>query len=317
MIRVLIPELYADGRSSLLSQDEQAKFYEQGLRPAVQKLAEDQSREWPATYIDEMFRARGRNGQLNFQTKIIPAWHVRQLGNAIRSSLERNGSSWSTGLVFLHQIRGVKHSSQHSLTQDSAKESLVDFLRENQLLNHDFSRLTASSRWWIDVGVEIASTDQRCLAWRTDSHRHIVHALLGIDRQNADRITSPGSSQYARDPTSHLTAVSGCRVTPGPRARGSYDLQYLQLYTTDKALIYRPDQGRFGKFITPADILKGKGIAYAENLYTLYRNAIDNNYSLARVEVRVPLDHGLSVLLDISDDLIRDSLLSFSPNTWW
>ncbi|KAF8956187.1 hypothetical protein BDZ97DRAFT_1764028 [Flammula alnicola] len=322
MIRVLIPELYSKDRSQFLSQAEQKVFYEQGLLPAVQFLSDDQAAEWPATYDDEMFRARGRNGQLNFQTKVIAEWLVEYLGDYIRIYLEANGCSWATGLVFLHQIRGVKHSSQHSLGRDNANAALVNFLQQNQLLrpdNDDVGTLMSSeqSKWWVDVGLEVASQEKRCLAWRTDSHFAIVKSLCGIDEGNADRLTTPTSSQYTRDMASHLTAVSGCRIAPGPHARSQFGVQYVQLYTTDKSLIYRPDRFHHGKFITPADILKGKGVAYAENLFQLYRNAAKKSYSLARVEVRVPLEQASRVLRNVSEGLLRDSLLSFSPNVWW
>jgi hypothetical protein len=115
----------------------------------------------------------------------------------------------------------------------------------------------------------------------------------------------------------HLPAVSGCRITPGRHGRGAPGVEYLQLYTTDKSHIYRLDQGHHGKFITCTDILKGKGVDYSRHLYELYRNAADKTHSLARLEVRVPLLHAPTVLLNIDEDLLYESLLSFSPRIWW
>lgn len=326
MVRVLLPELYSDDRSQNLSQEEQKTFYEKGLLPAMQYLDGDQAAEWPASYDDELFRARGRNGQFSFQTKIVNDFLLDEFGDAIRDCLAHYGCSWGTGLVFLHQIRGVKHSLQHTPNRESAQESLVEFLYQNQLWNPEqnpdtdpVENLTASedSKWWIDVGIEVASSEQRCLAWRTDSHFSVVRAACGLDDRNSQRITSPGSSQYTRDMASHLPGVSGCRITPGIRGAGEFGVKYLQMYTTDKALIYRPEQGHHGKYITPIDILKGKGVSYAQKLYDLYRNAIKDNYSLARLEVRVPLEQSNNALLNISGELLYDSLLSFNRTTWW
>ncbi|KAF9455564.1 hypothetical protein BDZ94DRAFT_1316104 [Collybia nuda] len=89
---VQLPELYSDDRKAHLTQDEMKTFYECGLRPAIVSLSPDTASEWPATYSDEMFRARGQNGQLSFCTKIVAQWLVPELGDAIRLSLAENGS---------------------------------------------------------------------------------------------------------------------------------------------------------------------------------------------------------------------------------
>ena len=90
------------------------------------------------------------------------------------------------------------------------------------------------------------------------------------------------------------------------------------MYTTDKSLTYRQDQGHYGKFITCAGILKGKSTGYIKSLYELYRNAIKGSHSLARLEVRVPLAKAAEVLLySIDEELLRHSLVSFPPEEWW
>lgn len=314
MVRVLIPELYREGRSQFLSQDEQRIFYEAGLRPAVERLQGDNAAEWPATYNDEMFRARGANGQLSFQTKVIADWLLPFLGDYIREALENNGYTWGTGLVFLHQIRGMKHSTSHSVNEESATKALEKFLTDNDL---PVELANERSDWWLDIGVELASKDQQCLAFRTDSHYHIVLALFGISEDHARRITKPGSSSYTRDMASHLPQVSGCRIAPGSRSRGPFDIQYFQLYTTDKSLTYRPDGFHHGKFITCDKILKGKSKEYIDKLYELYFNATKTTYSLARVEMRVPIRFGTEALVTLDSDLMYDSLVSFAPEEWW
>jgi len=313
VVRVLFPELGKVKNSPSLSRDEHQIFYEKGLRPAIQELLGDLSAEWPATYNDEMFRARGRNGQLSFQTKVVSAWHVPFLSALLRHHLDLNNVSWAKGLVFLHQIRGVKHSSFHSFNSDSATKALHMFVRANNLNYAIFS----SGSWWFDVGIEIRSQAKNCLSWRTDSHFHLVQDALKINPNAASRITSLGSSKYTRDLVSHIPLVSGCRIEPGSQASGPYDIAYFQTYSTDKSLIYRQDQGHSGKFITCIDVLKGKGTNYIESLYNLYANAITDNNSHARLEVRVPLSHANTVLLDLDHNLLGNSLVSFPPVIWW
>lgn len=313
MIRVLFPGLYADGRSVFLTQDEQKIFYEQGFRPAVVELLDASAADWPPDYKSEMFRARSHNGQLSFMTKILPEWHVNLLGDTIRECLRTNEVPWGEGLVFLHQIRGVKNSSQHTPLEEDGDVALEEWLDGNFLRKEDL----LSGDWWVDVGLQISSDEKDCLAWRTDSHFHLVKEVLQIPEHQAHRITSITSTKYTRDMTSHLTAVSGCRISPGARAEGPFSVQYLQLYTTDKSLTYRQERGHHGKFITCGDVLLGKAESYCDNLYNVYLAAMNDNFSLARVEIRVPIKHVTSVLLDFRHSMIRQWLVSFPRIVWW
>jgi hypothetical protein len=260
-----------------------------------------------------MTRARGKDGTFSFQTKTLAGWHVGSLGNRIRRALTKNHVPWAEGLVFLHQIRGVKSSSGHTPNREAAIASLDEFLDEH--------RLTVDCRteghWWIDVGLEIASQDELCLAFRTDSHLHIVKEVLEISSRHADRITSLGSSKYIRDLTSHLTSVSGCRISPGARAQGPHQAVYLQMYTTDKSLTYRQDGSHFGKFLTGQDIIKNKADDFCRDLYNIYRDASTENYSLARVEVRVPLSSASDVLTRINIETFRNGLVAVDRVAWW
>ncbi|TFK62821.1 hypothetical protein BDN72DRAFT_902928 [Pluteus cervinus] len=320
MIRVFFPELYNDAgrrQGPFLSQEEQRIFYEQGLRPAIAELLGDKATEWPTTYQGELWRARARSGAFRFQTKVIPEWCLPVLAESIRDHLELNGVSWHHGIEFLHQIRGVKHATTHAVDEESAVSALDRFMTQNGLGEH-LEEMAASGDWWIDVGLEISSMAKDCVAWRTDSHYRIVRKALGINSANAERITRPGSSKYVRDVTSHLPAVAGCRIAPGVRAQGDAEIKYVQLYTTDKSLIYHPDgQGHFGKIMTGRDVLEKKDQAYIENLYGVYINAIDSNHSLARIELRTPIKEAHSILLDLDDDLIRRSLVVFPGKEWW
>lgn len=314
MIRVLIPGLYDEQtRSPYLSQEDQKAFYEKGLLPAVQDLCESSADGWPATYDDEMFRARGRNGTLSFQSKMIPRWNVSSLGSTIRRYLRNAGIPWAKGIVFRHQVRGVKHSTGHELTVDAANEALADFL---STLFLDRERISSHGSWWVDVGIEVSSAEENCLAWRTDCHVHVVREICQIDNENAQRITRMGSSKYARDMVSHLPQVSGCRIKPGIRAQGPMEVAYLQLYCTDKSLTYRQDSGHHGKFITCDDIIKGKTYDFIDKLYALYINAVEKHNAHARMEVRVPLQFASRALLNVDFDVLYNSLVSFPAVEW-
>ena len=315
MIRALIPGLYdPHTRSPFPTREDLTTFYELGFLPGVQELCEDRSAEWPPTYTDEMFRARGRNGTLSFQTKMIPCWNVYALGSRIRSKLRDAGVPWATGIVFLHQIRGVKDTTWHDLSENGAEQALDEFLALESL---DKETLSRRGKWWVDVGLEAFSDDKDCLAWRTDSHTAVVQEICQISERNAQRITSVGSSKYTRDMISHLPQVSGCRIEPGVQGQGGYRVAYLQMYCTDKALTYRQDQGHHGKFVTCGDITKGRADGFINSLYSLYLNAIGNNDAHARIEVRVPLEFASAVLLGFDQDVITRALVSFPRMEWW
>ena len=316
MIRAFIPGLY-DGqtRTPFLTQDEQTLFYEQGLLPAVKELCQDRSDEWPASYPDEMFRARGHNGTLSFQSKMIPFWNVKDLGSKIRSNLRAAEIPWGTGIVFLHQIRGVKDTSHHSVNRDAADLALEEFLAKESL---DPGMVGS---WWIDVGLQATlrgtSIDKDSLAWHTDSYRSIVQGIFGHTENEAARLSSIGSSHYTRDMTSHLPQVSGCRISPGVQEKERYEVAYCQLYTTDKAVTYRPEGGHYGKYITCEDAIKGKADHFMQGLYDLYSNAINQNHAQARMELRVPMRYATEVLLELDEDVIRQGLVSFPSVEWW
>jgi hypothetical protein len=260
-----------------------------------------------------MFRARVHNGQLSFITKVLPEWYVGDLGDKIREHLSENNVSWVDGLVFLHQIWGVKNSSQHTPLQEDGEVALEEWLDENYLRMDDL----LLGEWWVDVGLQISSDSGECLAWRTDSHFHLMEEVLKIPQHRAHSITSIASSKYTRDLTSHLMAVSGCRISPGARAEGPFSVKYLQLYTTDKSLTYRKDNGHHGKFITCRDVLAGKAENYCEDLYKVYLAAMGDNFSLARIEVRVPVGKATEVLLGLHAHTIRQWLVSFPRVVWW
>ena len=316
MLRAVIPGLYHSQRStSLLDQSELATFYEKGLRPAVESLSPAAAAEWPPTYQAEMFRARGKHGTLALQTKTLGKWLVRELGDAIRTALRRNRVPWGEGIIFMYQIRGVKASNVHRTSARWAQLSLNELFNKNSITVEAIDR----GDWWVDVGVEISSGTEECLAWRTDHHVHIVEHVLSISASNAQRITSPGSSKYIRDLTSHLTAISGCRITPGVRAEGIHEAIYLQMYTTDKAVIYRPEGAHFGKYLTGREILENKADTYCRGLYDLYTDSAYKNNSHARIEVRVPYAHAADVLVDIPSvqELFISSLIRVPTVVWW
>lgn len=314
-IHILFPNLVSENRSSsVLTQEEKATFYESVLRPAIQSLSPQCASDWPSTYSTEIFRAQKRSGHLAYQTKIVSAWLIDGLVNEMRSKIEESDTEWAKDFVFLHTLRGTKHGTQHQPTRNAAEVALLDYLNKANILETAMS----SGDWYVDVALEFSSEEVHCLQWKTSSHYHLVRALLDISEDNARRITERGSSKYSRDVSSHLPAVSGCRIEPGSRAQGSYEAVYYHMYTTDKSLTYNPEGGHHGKAITMSQAMGTiQPPPFIVSLLDTYTKAIENNASNARLEVRVPITKAARVLIRFDPNLIRRSLLLFRRDEWW
>ena len=316
MIHLFFPSLYSEARQSgpFLLSEERKKFYELGLRPAIDHLVPLDSNDWPATYEGELFRARKHSGAMGYQTKMLQQYAVSLLVGTIRQKLLQRGVDWGRGIFVLHTVRGTKNGTKHSLDDHSVSVALREYLASIHL---SANILEADGEWYIDVGVEFSSEDH-CLQWRTTSHYHMVMDVLDIPDTHASRITTLGSSKYERDIASHLPAVSGCRIEPGVRAEGPFEVVYYQQYTNEKSLTYNPEKGHHGKAITIKEAMgKTQPPKFSTDLYELYLKATDTNSSNACVEVRVPFIHATTVLLYFDQDVVNTSLLSFTRQTWW
>jgi hypothetical protein len=315
LLRIFFLDLYSKERRSFhLTDDEQKDFYEKGLRPALQELLDARGGELPPDYEAGLFVARQKKGNLALGTQKLPEWQVPRLSELIRRHLAANNIEWGTHIAFLHQIRGVKDETTHRpLNLESAETALEDFLDNNGLR---LDSLT-SGKWLVDVGMEVASLSERCLAWRTDQHNAIVQQVADITTRHANRITEVTSSKYNRDPTMHLTGAAGFRITPGVQASGPHNVSYMQAYTTDKAVTYRPESGRFAKFTTALELIEGKGKTFLPSLYRLFRVAMEANYLCARVEARVDISNATTVLMDVDIEVISNALVVFPKDVWW
>ena len=250
-----------------------------------------------------------------YQTKVLPQWVLGSLAGKLREMLGDNGVEWSEGFFLSHTIRGTKHGTQHSMDEISAQYALEEYLMDAKIPIH----ATETGYWFNDVGIKYSAMDEpECLQWSTSSHFHVVREVLRIPDNHASRITSIGSMKYTRDIVSHLPAVSGCRIEPGIQAEGPFEVQYFQMYTTDKAITYNLEGGYHGKAIT-MDVAMGPSqpSLFIQGLYGVYRGAMDENASNACIEVRVPFHHATRVLLNVDSCVIHNSLMSFRLNEWW
>ncbi|RDB19057.1 hypothetical protein Hypma_014471 [Hypsizygus marmoreus] len=304
-----------------LSEKERAFWYENGMRPAIASLlGQSIASEWPATYETERIRAQKSRGGFAWGTKIIGRDVVDQLADRIRTELDENpfvaahDIAWARNFFILHTIRGVKHSSFHRVDATSAEYYLTEFIQEAHLSYE----VPEEGVWFVDVAIEISSDEGACLQWMTSTQHDVVQQALRISDEDAERISEPNSSKCDRDLVSHLTAISGFRITPGVRAQGEFEVAYLQAYTTDKSVLYNADSGHHAKFLTTKEAMGPTQPAKSiTGIYTIYEEALKANSSSARLEARVPYQFATKVLLELEHDKLRDCLCSFTRQEWW
>ena len=326
-LNIFFPQLWSHERggrtnSHQLTEEERALWYEHGMRPAVLNLfSQTVAAEWAVTLEAEKLRAQRSNGPPAWSSKQIPREAVGALAGAIRAALTGDTTissgdrDWARDFFILHTVRGTKHSSPHHVDPESATLYLQQYLMDSALPPQSVGVV---GEWFIDVGIQISSDDGGCLQWMTDTHNEVIQQALRISRETAVRISEPGFSKYQRDLSSHLTAVSGFRVSPGANAEGIFEAKYLQAYTTDKAVVYNIEGNRHAKFVGMKEAMGTEHpVPSINNIFTLYHGARTTSSSSARLEVRVPYVHADQVLLEFDVDALREFLCSFTMEDWW
>ncbi|TFK19679.1 hypothetical protein FA15DRAFT_601072 [Coprinopsis marcescibilis] len=317
LLRVLFLDLYGRGRQSYhVTKVEEVLFVEKGVIPALLELLDERATTVPLSHSAEMFRIRLSTGRLAFGSCILPEWLVPLFGDRLRRSLVVNGVEWGRNLVFLHQVRGVKNSTYHAAFDTiAAQDAIYKFFDDYHL---DFNFICdISPPWYIDMGLEVSSKDNDCLAMDTTKHAMLVSAVLNLTEAEGKRLTKAPSARYYRDPAAHLTGAAGLRLSPPPTLRGSRFCLYMQVYLTDKSYTYSPESRSFGKAIKASDLLAGKGEKYISELYRLYGLASERHKSAVRIECRVHVGFARETFKNLDEHVLWDSLLWFPSKTFW
>jgi hypothetical protein len=92
---------------------------------------------------------------------------------------------------------------------------------------------------------------------------------------------------------------------------------YMQVYTTNKSQTYHPENGRYGKTLTPKEAMHGNPPPWCQSLLNLYRDAAHNVDVAGRIEVRCPLEFAEGCLTTFPEDTTRRSLTRYRREIWW
>jgi len=312
MLRVFFPRLYNPDTGVVeLSGDQKAQFYNHGLLPAVRRVDEDTLTNWPVNYQSALTRAHKGNNQYQYGTRPISHHLVPSFGRHLKRKLAQH-VEWGADIVFMTQVQGVKEANQHTPgSRFQAHNALTNFLTdfdEDVLGDGD-------SICYIDVGLEFSEPNM-AYQWRTDSHHRLLMELTPLPLARCIRRTQLTNRHYARDYSSGLMHISGCRVEMGDIA-GEDDPVYLQAYTTDKALIQQHHRNRFSLTMQHSNALKGTPPKFMEDLYTLYFDAKDRHDCAARVEVRLPFHRAAEDALEVGPEILEKTLCVFDREDWW
>ena len=289
-----------------LSEDIKAAIYDDGFRPALLDVAPEDLQNWPPTYKDSLFRARNKSGTLQFGTRSMSRWNVEEFSTRLKEELLLK-HAWARDMTYMIQIKGVKEGNRHNPNQADSQTALELFLADID---------TNDGTWFVDVGLEI-SENAKVYQWRTDSHASVLQEVLGINRRQADSATNPSNWRYSRDMSSHILDLSGCRVDLTSGQKGPHMVEYTQLYTTDKAVVYHLERGRHSKVMTGHEAIRGKPPKFTEELYAVFFNSRNEVDCAARAELRVPLAQAASALLGISNAALSRSLVVYPRKIWW
>ena len=322
-LRIFFPRLWIpkEREHHSIRDNEIRLFYQHCMRPAlVDAMPQGRGDDLPPTYDAELFRARARNGQLVFSGRVLGVESVNELGDRFREKIEEacfqgHGLEWAKDFFFLHQIRGTKNARPHDPTD--ARTRLTEFLHENGL-SQDILRANRED-WFRDIGLEISSDIGDSLAWRTDSHPHLLHDIFQIPMRHATKMTTMGSSKYFRDYTSHLTQVAGCRVRPGAR-NGPFEIRRMQAYQTDKALTANPGEGRgyHAKHVALSQLMDSRHPDFLNRLYQLYESAgHEGSTSHARIEARVSYLFHKDIFPEDLEIEWEKYLVAIPTDVWW
>lgn len=303
---------------------EVALFFEHVTRVALNRLMPGlRGSNLPPDFDAELWRSRHENGSMEFSGRVLSSDVAEQLGDALREALEEACTrgialDWARGFFFLHQIKGVKDSNPHDLVDAAA--AFEHFLAINHLSREMIEK--SPDEWAFDLGAEASSASGKdSMAWTAGCHAAVLRDAARIPEKHAVRMTQLGSTSYYKDPTSHLTEVAGCRVTPGVLGRGPLEVVKMQLYQTDKTLTASQGEGPgiHAKHITLKQLLDKKNPSvFLEKLFDVCQKARDAGVvSNGRFEIRVPYPNLEAAYAALKALNWRKYLVVIPCDDWW
>ncbi|EKM81403.1 hypothetical protein AGABI1DRAFT_125793 [Agaricus bisporus var. burnettii JB137-S8] len=224
----------------------------------------------------------------------------------LQLSLDINNPDWVRDFIVLHAIHEMKHA--HVPSDESSESTLDRYLYDCGIHPDTFP----TGEWYLDVGLEVTSRRRLCLQWMTSAHSVLAkEALRSIDDDDAASLTCFGADGYFRDVVNHLDEVSGFCFFPGS-TRFPGGCKVVRAYTTDEDILGGDNAARC---LTLKEVFQERFVQFLPTIETLIDTCVSargEKPSKARLEVRVPLHHAHSVLLDVDPNFRLTRLLAIN-----
>ncbi|KAB5587678.1 hypothetical protein CTheo_8881 [Ceratobasidium theobromae] len=342
LVRIFLPRLERrDAKSNCLYDKELELLYDHAVRPAaVATLPRELTAVWPATWLDEMFRATqnaenhregrrvqhtGRDIHSAFLNGFVE--HMRTLVNA------KEELQWARSFFFIIEMRGLKtrDGSMHMppdqpIAADDGDGELDAESPRVQAIERVLSSFhTAEFEedcWFLDIGINFLLPSPlggyACPLPAAEAHATILSHVLEQDMATCIRWANGYGGYYQRDELAQLKALAGFRFTnPNPEVNG---ICYVQLYTSDKSVIYNLNLPNHAKRITTWQILGDWDKArmhHFQPLIAAFREASGAHEMSVRLEVRVEFSQYPFVQLRVPDEQARTWMYWADPKDYW
>ncbi|QRW11070.1 DEAD (Asp-Glu-Ala-Asp) box polypeptide 58 [Ceratobasidium sp. AG-Ba] len=355
LVRIHFPRLErGSGASKCLNQKEHEQLYDLAFRPAAEEVVDfELNGTWPARYADELFRAedvrsqreagehitdggRGRRVQqsaLAVHSKDLDEWIAR-----VREIVDNQPElAWARSFFFVIQMRGLKHDPE-SMHMPPTEPPVFAAVRSDGTLKPDDPRVKSvehtlgdfltkdfdEDSCFVDLGMNIRLPPEfgddsfSCPLPAADAHLAILCHVLGLESDDLSEYMSGKGGYYQRDDLAGLKTVAGFRFrVPG---KFNHHITYIQLYTSDKTLIYNLNLPHHAKRVTCSDVLFGwkkwrKN--HFEPLLGAFKAAAESHVMYLRLEVRVRLNCYPFVQLRVPDAMIRSWIYTVESDTFW
>lgn len=318
VIRVFLPHMYKMHETRAIPTQDLELIYNECLRPLVREHMHNMASHWPASYASALSLYRDGHGRIHQGSLDVPAHILDTFGKAYLRKLAQLRPYFRQA-YFVHEFRGWKgatvHDPFHALDRQLALENLTNILRMDKI-DPDF--------WFIDIGLEFG-TPNHVVTWRDSGHENVLaHCLPSVEPNQINDIVD--KSTFYVDKMMHLKDLSGFRYAPGIRGRAD-NVQYIQAYTTEKAMSYQLHAGLFSplhpKSLLTTENIKGLITKIEEMSKILFDCTADgdqNRYpqeGCARLEIRVSISKALTALLTVPVRILNYSLVALPATSWW
>jgi hypothetical protein len=150
--------------------------------------------------------------------------------------------------------------------------------------------------WYLDiattVSVELESGQAVCGLPSANAHPEIIQHFTGLPIAECVRLVNQRSGCYQRDEVAHLGEIAGFRITL--EEPGAHGICYLQVYSTDKAVIYRPNGKQKAKSTSARSILddwQRERQNHFIPLQSAFISASATHSTAVRFESRIPFEN--------------------------